>query len=168
MYGFLGGVRLGHEWQGQAAKAIVGTVTTLLTEASALKAARHCALTPTNRPRMRKSGPRTIDELVAARSLRQAGRMWIFRWREIGPERQGQAAKRPLLERLQLSSLKHRLSKRPKHCALTPQSNRPRMRGKRAENNLDELVAHYRPQRAGRRESKDGRRSRLGPLTSAI
>src|SRR5271168_44786 len=56
---------IGPDGKGKQRKAIVGTVTTLLTEASALKAAQALRIDANQQTPHAESGPRKIDELVA-------------------------------------------------------------------------------------------------------
>ena len=72
---------IGPEGKGKQRKAIVGTVTTLLTEASALKAAQALRIDANQQTPHAESGPRTIDELVAH-----------YRLKELAGENQGRKA----------------------------------------------------------------------------
>jgi integrase len=71
----------GPDGKGKQRKAIVGTVTTLLTEASALKAAQALRIDANQQTPQTESGPRTIDELVAH-----------YRLKELAGEDQGRKA----------------------------------------------------------------------------
>jgi hypothetical protein len=62
---------IGPDGKGKQRKAIVGTVTTLLTEASALKAARALRIDANSQTPQAESGPETIAELVAHYRLKE-------------------------------------------------------------------------------------------------
>ena len=72
---------IGPDGKGKQRKAIVGTVTTLSTEASALKAAQALRIDANQQTPHAESGPRTIDELVAH-----------YRLKELAGENQGRKA----------------------------------------------------------------------------
>ena len=72
---------IGPDGKGKQRKAIVGTVTTLLTEASALKAAQALRIDANQQTPQAEGGPRTIDELVAH-----------YRLKELAGENQGRKA----------------------------------------------------------------------------
>jgi integrase len=72
---------IGPEGKGKQRKAIVGTVTTLLTEASALKAAQALRIDANQQTPHTEGVPRTIDELVSH-----------YRLKELAGEDQGRKA----------------------------------------------------------------------------
>ena len=72
---------IGPEGKGKQRKAIVGTVTTLLTEASALKAAQALRIEANQQTPHTEGVPRTIDELVSH-----------YRLKELAGEDQGRKA----------------------------------------------------------------------------
>ena len=81
MFGYFGGERSGPTERGKQRKAIVGTVESLATEASALKAAQALRIDANQQTPHAEGGPKTIAELIAH-----------YRLKELVGEKQGRKA----------------------------------------------------------------------------